>query len=95
MDSKVSRPMTRTWPIVVRLKNAKSSGRCQGMSGPLPITPLRATAAMSVTWVKAPQTAIGALMVGYGVVPHQLEVLELELVQGGSRRDAHLRQRAG
>ena len=43
--------MTSTWPIVVRLKYAKSSGRCQGICGPLPMTPLRATAAISVTRV--------------------------------------------
>ena len=32
MESKVLRPMTIGWPIVVRLKNAKSSGRCHGIA---------------------------------------------------------------
>src|SRR5215204_2809589 len=84
--------MTRTWPIVVRLKNAKSSGRCQGMSGPLPMTPFRATAAISVTSVKASSDRDRGLDGRVCVVPHQLEVLQLELVESGARRDPHLRQ---
>src|SRR5436190_12532496 len=108
MESKVCRPITRTCPIVVRLKNAKSSGRCHGMSGPLPMTPFRATAAMRVTWVIY-GSSTGHLRVIYQsstghlysdgcldsrvcVVPHQLEVLELELVQRPSRSDPHLGQ---
>ena len=51
IESNVLRPMTIGWPIVVRLKNAKSSGRCHGMSLSAPMTPLRPTAAMSVTLV--------------------------------------------
>ncbi len=51
MESKVRRPMTIGWPIVVRLKNAKSSGRCHGIALPDPMTPLRPTATSSETRV--------------------------------------------
>ena len=43
-DSQVTRPITTGWPSVVRLKCAKSSGKCQGSWPCLPITPLRARA---------------------------------------------------
>ena len=51
IESKVSRPMTTGWPMVRRLNRARSPGRVHGMSGPLPMTPLRATAAMRTTRV--------------------------------------------
>ena len=51
IDSKVRRPMTRVWPIVVALKWRSSSGRCHGIPPSRPMTPLRATAAMRLTLV--------------------------------------------
>src|SRR5688572_3970083 len=41
--------MTSTCPSVCSLKSACSSGRCQGIPPPTPITPFRATAARIVT----------------------------------------------
>ena len=66
--SNVVRPMISAWPMVVALKWASSSGRCHGIPPSRPMTPLRATAAMSVMRVirtSLPQTAIGALMDGW------------------------------
>src|SRR6185295_1918791 len=48
MDSKVFRPMTMIWPVVVCLNHLKSSGRCHGMREPAPITRLRDIAAMAL-----------------------------------------------
>ena len=75
IESNVRRPMTIGWPIVVRLKNLRSSERCHGMVRPSPMTPLRPTAAIIVTFgtqsswrqgsqTDAAQTAMGALMPG-------------------------------
>ena len=57
--------MINTWPVVSRLNRCQSSGIRHGMSPSLPITPLRATAAMPMISVTV-QTAIGALMPGCG-----------------------------
>ena len=49
MESYVARPITSVWPRVVALKNACSPGTRHGMPPSAPMTPFRATAAMSVT----------------------------------------------
>ena len=48
MESKVLRPMTIVWPVVVRLKKARSSGKRQGRVLLIPIPPLRSVATTSV-----------------------------------------------
>ncbi len=65
--------MMTGWPVVVRLKCARSAGRCQGMALFLPIAPLRARATMrerimfSGGLLRARgQTAMGALIGGWG-----------------------------
>src|SRR5471032_1187986 len=51
MDSCVLRPITIGAPIVMRLKNARSSGKRQGNWLLRPITPLRARATIRVSVV--------------------------------------------
>src|SRR5260363_99233 len=46
IDWCVLRPMITGAPIVVRLKKARSSGKCHGNCLPRPITPVRARAIM-------------------------------------------------
>ena len=46
--SKVLRPITTTLPIVVCLNHLKSSGRCQGILFPAPITRFNDIAAMAL-----------------------------------------------
>src|SRR5438445_1863328 len=46
--SNVLRPMTITCPVVISLNHLKSSGRCQGVREPAPITRLRDIAAMAL-----------------------------------------------
>src|SRR5437899_1015937 len=56
MDSKVFRPIMITWPMVIFLNHLKSSGKCQGILFPAPMTRLRDMAAMALngfTGVKA------------------------------------------
>ena len=48
MDSKVLRPITMTWPVVICLNHLKSSGRCHGMRLPAPMTRLSDMAAMAL-----------------------------------------------
>ncbi len=48
-DSQVLRPMTTAWPVVSARKRFRSSGRRQGRRLPAPMTPLRATAAISAS----------------------------------------------
>src|ERR1035437_6163852 len=57
MDSKVLRPMTMTWPVVIFLNHLKSSGKCQGMRLPAPITRLRDMAAMALNGFTRPMLA--------------------------------------
>src|ERR1039457_6194427 len=57
MDSKVLRPMTMTWPVVIFLNHLKSSGRCHGMRLPAPITRLRDMAAMALNGFTRPMLA--------------------------------------
>src|SRR5882724_10030848 len=52
MDSKVFRPMTITWPVVIFLNQLKSSGKCHGILFPAPITRLRDMAAMALNGFK-------------------------------------------
>ena len=47
IESKVLRPMTMTWPVVIFLNHLKSSGRCQGILLPAPMTRLSDMAAMA------------------------------------------------
>ena len=49
IEAQVLRPMITGCPSVVDLKCRRSSGRCQGMRFPAPITPLAATAAIMDT----------------------------------------------
>src|SRR5437879_12215524 len=46
--SNVLRPMTITCPVVISLNHLKSSGRCQGIREPAPMTRLRDIAAMAL-----------------------------------------------
>src|SRR5664279_3982912 len=48
MDSKVRRPITMTWPVVICLNHLKSSGKCHGMRLPAPITRLSDMAAIAL-----------------------------------------------
>src|SRR6266404_6351143 len=48
MDSKVLRPITMTWPVVIFLNHLKSSGRCHGILLLAPMTRLRDMAAMAL-----------------------------------------------
>ena len=48
MDSKVLRPMTIVWPVVICLNHLKSSGRCHGILLSQPMTRLRDMAAMAL-----------------------------------------------
>src|SRR6266571_2024507 len=48
MASNVFRPMTITWPVVIFLNHLKSSGRCQGILFPAPITRFSDIAAMAL-----------------------------------------------
>ena len=68
MESNVFRPMISGCPVVSRLNRAQSAGIRHGMSASAPMTPLRATAAMATTCSRldGTQTAIGALIEGYG-----------------------------
>ena len=54
MDSKVLRPMTMTWPVVICLNHLKSSGRCHGMRFPAPITRFSDMAAMALKGFNRP-----------------------------------------
>ena len=47
MDSNVLRPMMMTCPVVICLNHRKSSGRCQGIRLPAPITRFSDMAAMA------------------------------------------------
>src|SRR5213080_3443046 len=47
-DSKVFRPITMTWPVVIFLNHLKSSGRCQGIRLPRPMTRFSDMAAMAL-----------------------------------------------
>ena len=49
-ESQVLRPMMTGQPSVVRLKCARSSGRCQGSVPFLPMTPLAARAKIRWSW---------------------------------------------
>src|SRR2546427_6313869 len=48
IDSKVRRPMTTIWPVVIFLNHLKSSGRCHGILLPAPMTRLSDMAAMAL-----------------------------------------------
>src|SRR5262245_44575872 len=48
MDSKVLRPITTTWPVVIFLNHWKSSGKCHGILPPAPITRFSDMAAMAL-----------------------------------------------
>src|SRR5438445_1629782 len=48
IDSKVRRPMTTIWPVVIFLNHLKSSGRCQGILLPAPMTRLSDMAAIAL-----------------------------------------------
>src|SRR5712672_2569091 len=52
MDSKVLRPITITWPVVIFLNHLKSSGKCQGILLPAPITRLSDMAAMALNGLR-------------------------------------------
>src|SRR5437763_1101632 len=77
MDSKVFRPITTTWPVVIFLNHLKSSGRCQGILFPAPITRLRDMAAMALKgftgrcWSIADKASTGgnasAFCAGHGI----------------------------
>src|SRR3712207_4722760 len=77
--------MSRTWPIVVALKNACSPGTRQGMPPSAPMTPLRATAATSVTVIGGSYRD-GRLDARVRVVALDRDVLEVERVELGDRR---------
>ena len=47
MESNVLRPISRAPPMVTRLNQRKSSGRCQGIAPFSPMTRLRAMATMA------------------------------------------------
>src|SRR5216683_5306444 len=47
MVSKVLRPITMMWPVVICLNHLKSSGKCHGILLPAPITRLSDMAAMA------------------------------------------------
>ena len=49
MDSKVTRPMTTGWPVVVRLKKRRSSGRRHGRA---PLRPMRRSGVMATMAVR-------------------------------------------
>ena len=46
-DSKVFRPITMMWPVVICLNHLKSSGRCHGILFPAPMTRFSDIAAMA------------------------------------------------
>src|SRR5438128_12559995 len=48
IESNVLRPMTITCPVVISLNHLKSSGRCQGILEPAPMTRLSDIAAMAL-----------------------------------------------
>src|ERR1051325_2162995 len=52
MDSNVFRPITITCPVVVSLNHLKSSGMCQGILFPIPITRFSDIAAMALKCFK-------------------------------------------
>ena len=91
--------MTMGWPLVVRLKKARSSGRCQGRSPPRPMMRSEVMATRPVRWRGL---VIGLLVIGYwerggldrdggldvgvGVVVFEFEVFEgegVDVADGG------------
>ena len=50
MDSKVLRPITTTFPVVIFLNHLKSSGRCHGILFPFPMTRFSLIAAMALKY---------------------------------------------
>src|SRR3954452_14549840 len=93
--------------MVVRLKNLRSSERCHGIADPSPMTPLRPTATIIVTfsstWLMPARLADaggshrdGGLDARLGDVVDELEVVEVEVVDRRlARSDPHPRQRVG
>ena len=53
IDSKVLRPMTTTWPVVIFLNHLKSSGKCHGILFPCPMTRFSLIAAMALKYFTA------------------------------------------
>lgn len=66
MDSKVFRPITMTWPVVIFLNHLKSSGKCQGILLPAPITRLSDMAAMALNGFTATRLKDRATAVNVG-----------------------------
>src|SRR5437868_1064074 len=66
IDSKVLRPMTMTWPVVIFLNHLKSSGKCHGILFCEPMTRLRDIAAIALKEVT------GELGRGASTVPQDL-----------------------
>src|SRR3954453_16697785 len=93
--------------MVVRLKNLRSSERCHGIADPSPMTPLRPTATIIVTFSSTSLMPArladgggshrdGGLDARLGAVVDELEFVEAEVVDrrfAGS--DPHRRQRVG
>src|SRR5688572_31252367 len=78
IDSQVRRPMMTGWPIVTRLKYARSAGRRHGSRLSRPMTPLRALATTSDLIMS---DGDGRLDRRVGIVALQPEILVTERVQ--------------
>jgi hypothetical protein len=59
MESYVLRPITMGWPVVVRLKKARSAGKCQGRVPPRPMIPDGVMATMPMRFCVAWGTGRG------------------------------------
>src|SRR5258707_427169 len=95
MDSWVLRPMINGWPMVSRLKNARSAGRRHGSPLVWPMTPLRATATTKDRIMRASHRDRRADR-RLGIVALEGEVLVAEREQILHRGvEAHDGQRAG
>src|SRR5437773_11918684 len=91
MDSKVLRPITMTWPVVICLNHLKSSGRCHGILLPAPITRSSDMAAMALKGCTATKLsdkagAVNAAWIGASVVGWRKTGRKFRLTKEGGYR---------